>query len=154
MTNELPTLSVVPPDAGAYAREALRIAGPDLESICDALEVRHRPYDFDVRGSGISALLVPLLEVGFVALIASSMVRDDPVKARFSVAHEAAHALFYDRSKAPAHRVAPYPNPDEERFCDDFAAELLAREGTPVDQLFSWVTEAGELAPKKDSDDD
>lgn len=135
--NSLPTLSVVPADAAHHAREVLRIAGPDLESVCEALDVRPRPYDFDIVTCGTQALLVPHLNGGFVALVAESVVRDDPVEARFYVAHEAAHALFYDRTKAPPPHVAPYPpSPAEEQFCDDFAAELLAREHAPVDRLW------------------
>ncbi len=133
----LPTFSSVPSDAAACAREVLRIAGPDLERVCAALDVRPRLVDFDVGALGTTALLVPHLKGGFVALVASSVVRDDPVEARFCVAHEAAHALFYDRSKAPPPHVAPYPpSPAEEKFCDAFAAELLAHEHAPTDRLW------------------
>ena len=138
---ELPTFFQVPEDARRVARDVLSLAGMSLERVCEALDVRPRPYDFDVRDVGTPAVLVPHLEGGFVAMVASSVVRDDPVEARFYVAHEAAHALFYDRSKAPPPHVAPYPpSPAEEQFCDDFAAELLAQEHAPVDRFWTDLT--------------
>ena len=137
---ELPTFSSVPSDAAVWAREILRVAGPDLEHVCAALDVRPRAYDFDYKKAGTHALLVPMLDGGFVALVALSIVREDPLEARMCVGHECAHALFYDRSKAPAPHVAPYPpSLAEEEFCDAFAAELLVHEHAPTDRL--WDSE-------------
>lgn len=147
---QLPTFDRVPGDAAAVARDVLQFAGPDLENVCEALGVEVRAYDFDVADVGTYALLVPLLSGGFVALVAHSIVRDDPLEARMCVGHECAHALFYDRSKAPPPHVAPYPpSPAEEQFCDDFAAELLASEDAPVDRLFAHFTLSPGLETKE-----
>ena len=134
----LPTLSSVPADAAWYAREVLALAGPDLEHVCEALDVRpERSTVLDPKKAATTALLIPLLDGGFVAAVAAKVVDEDPLEARMCVGHECAHALFYDRSKAPPPHVAPYPpSPAEEQFCDDFAAELLAREHAPVDRLW------------------
>lgn len=134
----LPTFSAVPADVGSVVDDVLRIAGPSLEDLCRALHIEPRPYPFGT-GTGTQALLVPLLEGGFIALVVDRAIHDDPVEARFFVGHEAAHALFYDRTKAPPRRVAPWPPGSvEETFCDDFATQLLAREDAPTDRLWSW----------------
>jgi len=143
----LPTFRHVPDDAAAVAREVLRIAGPDLESVCAALGVRPRKMHFDAKSADTPALMCPRESGGFSAVVAASVIEEDMAAARFYVAHEAGHALFYDRTKVPHTRAAAWdPSTGsplaraEEHFCDDFAAELLVREYAPVDRLWSQPT--------------
>jgi hypothetical protein len=44
---------------------------------------------------------------------------------RFSVAHELGHIFFFDRTGTPPRRLPVRASKEEERFCNQFAAELL-----------------------------
>jgi Zn-dependent peptidase ImmA (M78 family) len=85
--------------------------------------------DFDPKEVATPAIIAPEDE-GFVAIVAQSVAKDDPFQARMYVAHEAAHALFWDRSGegVPLRAAAWPPTHEEEKFCNDFAVELLALE--------------------------
>jgi hypothetical protein len=59
----------------------------------------------------------------------------DPLpRQRFSIAHELGHTFFYDRSLEPPARLLRIGGKAEERFCDEFAGELLLpNENIPED---------------------
>jgi hypothetical protein len=85
---------------------------------------------------GLQACLIPSEQGGFVVWVddrpspsevaageeAEERGQSSPL-VRFRLAHELAHTLFYEAGSPPTRRTQP--SPDEEAFCDDFAALLL-----------------------------
>ncbi|GEM_PF-5489763 len=98
--------------------------------------------------------LVALSAGGFAVQIARSQ---STARARFTLAHEIAHTFFYDHSTVPASRLDKKQLTNlraygtingfdvEERFCDEFASELLlpVTEHLQVLRHFRQIREPG-----------
>jgi len=136
----------VPASGQATAQQAARLRhallgelGPadpirDIAALCSAAGCRLEEKELRGTGGGLQALLIPVGDRFEVVVDARPPARGHHAGARlqaevhrhrlrFRVAHELAHTLFFQRIPKLRRRV---PNSlDQERFCDEFAAELL-----------------------------
>lgn len=111
----------------------------DLESVAAHVRADIRVADLGLSHGGREALLVPQVGNRFSILVDK---RFDPGSGdtgaaavavrrrqwRFRVAHEIGHTLFYDRAPGQAPSRVGKGGPEEEAFCDRFAAALLLPE--------------------------
>lgn len=80
------------------------------------------------KDSTVQSLLVPLNVGGFSIVVNAHHARTD-LEALWLAAHEVGHSFFY-AGGTPPRRIVPCSD-QEERFCDDFADELLLDLGAP-----------------------
>jgi hypothetical protein len=108
-------------DALGLSSDARFDFGPLLAEVFEVEDVNLRAAD-----GGCRALLQPV-PGGFRICVDASPLRgrQQERRRRFLVAHEVAHASFYDWSRPRPKRLAGAPSRGEERFCNEFAASLL-----------------------------
>jgi hypothetical protein len=119
---------------GTVGSDAGRV---DLEACCAIGGFELRICDLRTSEGGVEGLLVPRPQGRFRIVVdptppagwndAPAQVRD-PLRrhrSRFRIAHEIGHSFFYDRGRGTPSRRSEGGTPAEERFCDEFARELL-----------------------------
>jgi hypothetical protein len=114
----------------AWAFEAVG-SEVDPDTIAMRLGWRVQERELSAAAGGLQAVLAPMLRGGFTIVVdprptpAEVKSRRTPRAVRsIRIAHELGHALFYERGRPPTRAHAPLP--DEEHFCDVFAAALLS----------------------------
>ena len=103
----------------------------DLRKVCSLGRFLPKVTSFRGEVKSHDALLIPRKDGSFIIPVDPAPPQEDNVhwelarhRNRFRVAHEVGHSFFYDRGSAPPRRLLA-PSEEEERFCDEFAAELL-----------------------------
>lgn len=125
----------------------------DLKKICSVGRFFPRLTSFRGAAEPHDALLIPRKDGSFVVPVDPVPRHLDGInweiarhRNRFRVAHEIGHSFFYDRDSAPPRRLLK-ASEEEERFCDEFAAELLIpltavrRRGVTPHDIFSIHSE-------------
>jgi hypothetical protein len=118
------------------------LTGRTLRALCAAGGFAVRPAAIRSRHGAATALLVPEDVGGFTILVDEGMRSGGTGDlfrnryARFLIAHEIGHSVFYDRSAQPPRRLV-LATRDEEEFCNVFAARLLAP--LPASSIWSFV---------------
>ncbi len=119
------------------SRWRTRWSPPDGFDVWSA--VRARGWQADLRplrapDGGIEACTIPSALYGFRFMVDDRVAGqlgpgrgEQSEVARFRLAHEVGHTLFFRPGTPPSRRVPP--TEDEERFCDDFATALLQGAG-------------------------
>jgi hypothetical protein len=127
-----PGLRGVPPlETAEILGRTVGVQQPELSDpflLAEALEVPIRFKKLGAERRGIEALIVPGGRSRFEIICDPWCPITDPSRQRFRVAHELAHTLFYDWAAAPPQKISAGGR-DEEDFCDQFAAALLAFAG-------------------------
>lgn len=98
------------------------LSGASAPAMAEALGWRYSARPIGASDSTIQSLLVPLNVGGFSIVVNTHHVRTD-LEALWLAAHEVGHSFFYTAGEPPR-RIVPCSD-REERFCDDFADELL-----------------------------
>jgi hypothetical protein len=103
----------------------------DPYRLCEHFGWQVRVEQLGARVGGQQAALLPRWGGGFTVLVDPDLTpaersgnADPVIVARFRVAHELAHTLFYSETAPPRRAVAL--SPQEEGFCDAFAWALVS----------------------------
>jgi hypothetical protein len=112
------------------ARDA---ATPELDAFVGEFGWTVREDLLRAPTGGVQAMLLPRASGGFSIVVDPRPApgRQQQVRPRvlrnLRIAHEIAHAFFYEKGSPPRRKFENDQN--EERFCDEFAAALLHRPG-------------------------